>query len=276
MTISELRNYCTILRSKISTFRSTRVESAYEDLFDLAALAEEIEASVADRDVFQLTEAVEYEEASFVVHRHHQIVTLLKALYIFSDVYISIMVSELIDKPGITLNKFLSSEKHPLTNFPMDKILPAYCVVAYRNKVIAHHDVRRMPAHIMGPKSGQHRLVPMSERFYISESSVAELARLKSSYVDRVPELKNENNHFEQLKILFYNIPVGEFGNINADRKKIDRIAEQGGCNSMTCNEIMKALDAFTEAAASWDDPGGRRSKLSKFLLGKFTMPIRR
>ena len=96
--------------------------------------------------------------------------------------------------------------------------------------------------------------MPFSEQFFlsISQTSKAELVRLKSSYVGTIQELREEDNLFNLLDTLFYNIPIGEFGNINPDRKKIDRIAEEGGCKSMTCNEIMKAVDAFAEAIASF------------------------
>lgn len=62
----------------------------------------------------------------------------------------------------------------------------------------------------------------VSEQFFISisESSKVELVRLKSSYVGTIQELKDEENLFNLLEILFYNIPIREFGNINPNRKK--------------------------------------------------------
>jgi hypothetical protein len=39
---------------------------------------------------------------------------------------------------------------------------------------------------------------------------------------------------------------------------------------------LKQAFIEFGKRSGIGDDPGGRRSKLSKFLLGKFTMPIRR
>jgi len=253
MTIFALEEYCTRIGSKMSTFRSRRVESAYKDLTHLAALAEEMEASIAGRDVIELAKVGKFEQASFVDQRHYQIVTLLKALYIFGNIFINIMLSEVMDKPRMSLNEFLKLKKHPLISLPIDKILPVYCIAVYRNKVIAHHDVRRTSGHISGPGSGQHRLLPFSEQYFLSmsKSSQAELIRLKSSYVGTVQELTKEDNLLNLLEILFYNIPIGEFGNINPDRKKIDRIAEEGGCKSMTRNEIIKAVDTFTAAIAS-------------------------
>jgi hypothetical protein len=81
--------------------------------------------------------------------------------------------------------------------------------------------------------------------------------------------------------------------------KTIERRVEAVAC--VCRKEAMMAIDVYEKLAMHLDDlpagfprtesgveirilrrlftpdsPGGRRSKLSKFLLGKFTMPIRR
>jgi hypothetical protein len=67
----------------------------------LAAIAEEIEQSVAEQDIFELAESGNHVQA-FLVHRmHSQIVTFLKALYVSSDIFISIFISERLNYPGI-------------------------------------------------------------------------------------------------------------------------------------------------------------------------------
>lgn len=252
MTISALKEHCENIKNRIPTFRAWRVEAAYWDLIYLIALSEEIEASIADKDISEIAKTGDSREIDFVVLRHGQIATLLKALYIFGTIFINIMLSEVMDKPKMSLNnEFLKSKKHPLASLTMDKLLPAYCVVTYRNKVIAHHDKRRSSGYIFGLATGQHRLAPLPEQLSILQSSTAEILRLKSSYGGLIHELQTENNVFELLQILFHNIPIGEFGNINLDRGIIDRIAEEGGCKSMTSNEIMKALDTFIEAISS-------------------------
>lgn len=250
MPISALKEYCERITNRISTFRSWRVEAAYRDLIHLMTLTEEIESSVAGKES-EIVKTGDPRQIDFVVLRHGQIDTLLKGLYIFGTIFINIILAEVSDKPGMSLNRFLESKKHPLTSLSTNKILPAYCVVAYRNKVIAHHDIRRRSGYIFGSASGQTRLVPLPEQVHILQNSVAEILRLKSFYGGAIPELQTEDNVFELLQILFHHIPIGEFGNINPHRRIIDRIVEKGGCKSMTSNEITKALDAFIEAISS-------------------------
>lgn len=236
------------LVTKISTFRTRRVESAYEDLISLAIIAKEIEGNIAGQDIFDLNKVSDNQQVFSTIQKQGQIVALLKALYLFSNIFISILLGELINIKKISLIRFLQSKNQMLTSLSMDKILPAYCIVVYRNKVIAHHDIRRMSSYTIGHGNVQFRFAPLPEDFHISNNSITELARLKSSYVSTVQDLRNVDNQFEQLKILFYNIPIGELGDINPDRNKIDHIAEEGGCTSMTRDEIIQAIDTFTKA----------------------------
>jgi hypothetical protein len=53
------------------------------------------------------------------------------------------------------------------------------------------------------------------------------------------------------LKALFYGIPIGSLGAVSDDRKEINSIAERGGCESLTPDEVVEALDRFAMAVVN-------------------------
>ena len=68
------------------------------------------------------------------------------------------------------------------------------------------------------------------------------LAELKDRYF---PAGSAPEDVYEQTEKLFYSIPLGPIGQLNPDRKKIDKIAEVNGCKSMSRNEIVMAMDTL-------------------------------
>ena len=225
-----------------------RIESAYCDFLNIANVATEKESQIAKADIFELAEKGDEKRVKEVTQEQRNIVTLLKATYLFADIYISVLLSEIIGQPGISLNDFLKKPQEPLLSLSVDEILPAYCAVIYRNKIIAHHDVQRQYTYVFATEFKDSRLLPYSEFFHVTKKDIPRIMELKEIYKPSIPELFSEQNQFKLVWILFYNIPIGRLGAIGQDRQQINRIAENGGCRSASRQELVEAIDKFSLA----------------------------
>jgi hypothetical protein len=245
METQELKDNLEIIKRKVPALHDIRIEGIYTDFLVLTVLFEELNDEVRDKDLFDYLDDKQENEWRRLIIRHRQLVSILKAIFIFADVFISVLISEVTDTLGLSLYKYLTKPRRPLENLSTISILPAYCVVVYRNKVIAHHDKRRMNSFVLSGRGDDVRLIPFPEKFGISPQNVSKLKNLKLKYIDTIEGLRSEDNNYELLRILYYGIPVGELGKVNEDRKTIDQIVQDGGCKSMTSNEILKSVDDF-------------------------------
>ncbi len=225
-----------------------RVESAYQDLLDIVNISTAKETETVKYDIFEIAEKGDKDRIRELHQEHRATVTLLKAAFIFSDIYISVLLSEILCQPGISLNAFLNKPQMPLLALSIEEILPAYCVVIYRNKVIAHHDVQRQYTYLLATELEGSRLIPYSEFFHVTKSDIPLITKLRETYKASIPALLAEKNEWKLVQILFYNIPIGKLGAISQDRKQINRIAENGGCPSVSRQELIEAMDRFTLA----------------------------
>ena len=142
-----------------------RIETAYQDFINIVEISEEMEANYTNIDVFELADSGEEKQVKEIFDMRQRNITLLKSAYIFADIFISVLLGEIVGKPGITLNKFLAKPLEPLLSLSVNEILPAYCAVIYRNKIIAHHDVQRHYAYTSAVSSSDYCLLPYSEFF---------------------------------------------------------------------------------------------------------------
>ena len=176
---------------------------------------------------------------------------MLKAIYMFASIFISILVGEATNSSDLSLRKFIDKPISPLQNLSVEQILSAYCVVVYRNKVITHHNLARKNPNFPGFKGKRIYLIPFPEDFHIVKTNTTKIYELKEKYKETITELHNENNQFNLLRILFYNISIGELGKLNPDRQEIDKIVEAGGCPSMSPDEVLAAIDQFIVAVVN-------------------------
>lgn len=240
MELSEFQYYLKTIKRKVPTFDELIVDSAYLDLVVLTKELERVQEEVIQINPF------ENDERDRIFLRYKLAFTLLKSLFIFADIFISLLISQSTNKLGSSLNKFLKNPCVPLLNLSTDMILPAYCVVIYRNKVIAHHDFQRSDAYFISPTNNEIRLFPFIAQNRVLSSDNTIIENLKNKYIDSIENLRNEKNYPEILRILFHGIPIGGFGKeINKDRVVINRIAEVGRCRSLSSNEILSAVDKF-------------------------------
>ena len=246
MNITELRKLFEIIKRKVDTFEERRVEGAYQDLLLLVTLADELNDQVKDQDLFE--PPYDPDKVQAITDRYHQLAAILKAIHFFANILYDVLLSEVTNRAKFAVNDLVRKPDPRLKRLSTQRILPAYCVVAYRNKVIAHHDVRRMSSFKFKSGALQLRLIPFPERLHLERTNVEIINQLRYKYKDDIKELEAEVNAYNLLRILFYGVPIGELGSVNPDRKKIDRILEAGGCISMTADEIIVATDEFIVA----------------------------
>jgi hypothetical protein len=244
MTISEFeQRVIAPLREKKRSLDGQRIALAYQDFVDMATLAEALERDslMSRRDGDDHTIVARMQFTRFLV-------TILKALYMLADIYISTFLHEALGRPagGMSIIKFLKRKDSPLRP-AINSMLSVYCLVVYRNKVIAHQDIRRTYSYETD-LSGSYRVAPLPGQLDIAKADVEKLKMLKEKYGYHIPGLVTEENLFVMLRLLFYGVPIGEVGDISKDRQAIDAIAECGGCPSMTKDEIIRAVDDFSSA----------------------------
>lgn len=244
MTISEFKQRVIApLREKKSSIDGQRIALAYQDLVDMATLAEALEHNplMTRRDGDDHTMVSRMQFSRFLV-------TILKTHYLFADIYISTFLHEVFDRPsgGMSLMKLLNLKDSSLRP-ALNSLLNAYCLVVYRNKIISHQDIRRTYSYQMD-LTGIYRLAPLPDQLAISQADSEKLKTLKETYKSRLPGLATVENLFLMLRLLFYGVPIGEFGAISKDREAINAITERNGCPSMTRDEMFRAVDDFSTA----------------------------
>ncbi len=236
-------------RHDLPDLAESRIRTAHQDLALADTLGQELQDSVRGRDwaVFDLN----------VFVRDRQQTMLLKAVYSFASIFIAVLLSELAKSgsPGreITLTQRTKDRKRlvvqeVLPALDLNAVLPAYCVVQYRNKLVSHHDVPRYGGS-RGDRDGTVRLLPIRGEFDIDEADAEVLSRLTAKYPELIKNLAVPGNLFQQLNALFYGIPLLEAGMINPDRIAVDAIIERGGCDSLSRQGVVAAADTFAVAA---------------------------
>lgn len=251
MTISEFeQRVIAPLREKKRSVDGQRIALAYQDLVDMATVA-----VVLERDPLMSGRRSDDDTIVARMQFTRFLVTILKALYMLVDIYISTFLHEALGRStdGMSLIKFLKRENSPLRP-AINSILSAYCLVVYRNKIIAHQDIRRTYSYETD-SSGTYWLAPLPDQLEISQADGEKLKTLKEKYKSYIPGLATEENLFVMLRLLFYGVPIGEIGAISKDREAINAIAERGGCPSMTRDEILRAVDDFSSAMINAVNP---------------------
>lgn len=180
---------------------------------------------------------------AFEAATHDTLFILFKSVYKAADLFTTIFLSEVSGKPKTTLNGFLLNPRDPLRTLPEQDVLTAYCANRYIDQIIAHHDLSFLYTYHGG------RLVLLPEFLLFARQDVSELMKLKAIYQPVVPELAAMQEPGPLLDLLYYNIPVKTMSKINPDRKRINRLAKNYGCRSLSPAELTQAIDRFAMAA---------------------------
>lgn len=210
-----------------------RVGSAYEDVAALASLYAEQQPR-AHWDGRDLSEA----EARAMFGAGRAADALHRAVVQAACVAMTVLLHEVLDHPKreMTVPRFLRSARaRRLAEQPSWSTL--YCLTVYRNKLIVHHEVPRMPA-TKTSAEGVRRLVPMRQGFAVDDEDLRALYGVR----DRTGVAAGEPNYFALLMTLFYRLPAC-FGTAQSpDRRLVEAIAERGGVDSLSVQEIAAAL----------------------------------
>lgn len=168
-------------------------------------------------------------------------ITLHKSLYEFATVFLTKILREKWNYFK-SITSFVKDNDCPL-NRDEWIVLKAYCLVAYRHKIIAHHDYIKIECENITNKACHLIVSPDHSNEGWSQS----LNDLKLRYQHLIPSDLNNGNELELVNFLFYNLPLKDSLNKwNLDREAIDMLVQEVGCKSYTQDEILRIVDDFS------------------------------
>lgn len=230
------------IANKAPGFPSPDLYQAYDDVLLLSQQIELFEQQRPEDVLFNNSTSQDDKSAAYRISRLMSV--LLKAEYMVADIFLSRFIGGLHSQESMSMNTFLA-QGNPRYVALGESLLPAYCIVLYRNKLVAHYDFKRMGVYGTSA-AGIRTLSPLPDSFHIAEDDVASLKDLRDKYQEKIPALRGIENHYDLLTALFYAVPAGEVRKANPDRNIINQIAEKGGCASKSAREIVVALDVFS------------------------------
>jgi hypothetical protein len=192
-------------------------------------------------------EVDEGEQLGLLLTWRFMLATLLKAQYLFANILVDVLIAEALEMEKPTLLRFLGSSDSTqgrLAPLSLSAILPTYCVVVYRHKLVAHHDFPRTHGIARDP-DGTHHFDPQPHNLRVSTDDTQEVRRLQGVYEEDFPAIARELHWRESLDFLFYNIPIGSLGAVSQDRRAVNKLVERLGCKSMSREGIDRAIDQF-------------------------------
>jgi len=238
------------LKTHFNDINPWHIKVAYEDMMNLAAVALQFEQKGNMSRFIEILEYGNKEKANLIYLKARCSYSLLKAVYAFADVFINVALQEIYNRDQRTwpLNEFSKL----VSSLDMDEKIArdVWCVKKYRNMIVIHWNVDRMHAY-HGNASGEHRLSPIPESFIVDNEDSMKINSMYEKYKPLYPNLTDSQNYFERLRGLYYCIPLIEGNRVNNDRQVIDRIAEKGGCDSMTIREIVEVMQSFIIALSN-------------------------
>lgn len=168
-------------------------------------------------------------------------ITLHKSLYEFATIFLTKMLREKWAYYK-SITSFVKDNDCPLDR-DENIILKAYCLVAYRHKIIAHHDYIKIECENVTENT--YRLTASPS--HSNESWSQNLNDLKLKYQYLIPSDFNTLKELEVVNFLFYNLPLKDMkGKWNLDREAIDMLVQEVGCKSYTQDEVLKIVDEFS------------------------------
>lgn len=172
-------------------------------------------------------------------------ITLHKSLYEFATIFLTKLLREKWNYYK-SITSFVKDDDCPLDR-DEDFVLKAYCLVAYRHKIIAHHDYIKVKCENIGKDfcliaSPNHNKNGWSEN----------LNNIKQKYNSLIPDNLDKSSDFKLVDFLFYKIPLKDTKNKwNLDREAIDMLVQEVGCKSYTQDEILNIIDEFSSTIIS-------------------------
>lgn len=227
--------------TRTAAFPSGDLHETYYDVLQICAEIGSLENRRLGEVLFSENISVGVKQSAY--YQYRLISVFLKSGFMLSDIFISKFIGAVHGRPWMSMHTFVREGNCRFNDLTQEELLPAYCVAAYRNKLVAHYDERRMGSYTTAA-DGSRTLSPLPDAFYIDMGDVDELRRIQRKHQGVLPHLAGIDNHFELLNALFYSVPVQVRGE-NLDRKVVDRIAQKGGCESKPARYLVVAIDSF-------------------------------
>jgi hypothetical protein len=227
------------------------VIESYKDILNIFSLAEDISDNTKDDNFFKLIDEGKELQAFRLYSKQSQLITLLKSLYLLSNIFVDRLLIEITNDTEITLTKFVNeinwANKFKLyRNIDSSKILSTYCIVLFRHKLLAHHKVYRGEGAALNGKSSYLQFFGVSNNSTsFPQTEMQNVQKLKNKYSSNFNELSKLSNLYSISEFLFYNIPIGSIGKINPDRLLINSIVETCGVKSYDFEKIIDSIDEF-------------------------------
>ena len=229
-------------RNFVSDFEFSRCSGAYRDLINIQSIQKTLDSQVTVVDVFDPDIDNKLKNSYF--HYVQKSATLIKSAYTIANIFVNIFLREITGRNKISLWNFIQRHHKNFQKLNLDKILSVYCIVIYRNKIIAHHDVSRWDSISIDKNTGQVSYIkPVS--YSVPDRASDKLNKLKNKFTPKFQTLSNLNNIHEITEILFYKLPIGSMGKVSSERREIDNFAEKLGVKSLNIGEIIQGVDTF-------------------------------
>lgn len=236
---------------KLDSSEKIRISMAYDDILSIYSLYKELKSKLEKLDKIDCSNEKDAEELhSLRFDRIKQINILLRSAYIHTDIFINIYLQEItkINKRRFSTQGLITDYVRMLVekniNYNESVFLSMYCAVIYRNKIIIHHDLFRNHAIVTEELNKDSYMLPFRWTFKQSDIEKRNHAiyELRTKYITLIPEIKELNDIQENIRVLFYNIPL-----LSDDRKRIDNLIEDGQCPSLTIEGLFEFLNGFID-----------------------------
>jgi hypothetical protein len=113
-------------------------------------------------------------------------------------------------------------------------------VVSYRNVLIAHHDFQRREGFTTSNEN-TFRLAPAPPDLGFPPEEQPLLEKLWERYNSIIPQKEGLRSSHQRLWALFYKVPIED----KEEREEVNRLVERVGCESITRQEVLDAIDQF-------------------------------
>lgn len=230
------------LKERFEVDASSRISTTYFDFTGLVLLAKQVARGTNDMTPFDLKP----EARATWQSSHAKTIVLVKAAFVFADIFFGAFCAEVFGRrvrgPGL---KGRINATPALWAMPAEVLAAAYAASQFRNSLIAHHDFSRVPGSMI--RAREIRLCPIGQ----SPLTEADKSKVDALWAKYRPGTASNLPVRNMITPLFHEIPAVSDGNRNPDRQDIDRLADRFGCDSMTLDELVVAVDKFAVEVAS-------------------------
>jgi len=253
--IRKQKNYINVelfdqLKLRIKTIDIPNIKNTYDDLYNLADLTVTLQSKSNVAVSLKYLNKKRIKKNIKISDNYSKTITLLKAVYVFADIFTNVFLNEVYNKKFIKwpLSRFCNLAKsRPNLTLPEDVTRKIWLIKHYRNKIIIHWEFPKTNSS-MGNVDGTIRHTPLPKNMHFENKDLQDIKSLYCKYRTTTNTTKIHSNLYEQLWEIYNEIPILNRTKLNPDREKIDGIAGKGGIQSMQAKEILDSINKFIYA----------------------------